>query len=66
MKTCTVCQQEFETKEELQQHLTAVHPEAADKPLNEDDLADNMDETREQTDAMVEEGERELEGTPTV
>jgi uncharacterized Zn finger protein (UPF0148 family) len=65
MNKCPICEKEFETEAELQEHLAAEHPEAAGGIADQPE--DGMDEAREQTDEMMEAGQAErAEETPTV
>jgi hypothetical protein len=60
MNKCPICEQEFGSEAELQEHTRTAHPEDAG-------AEQGMDEAREQTDEMTEEGEAErTQSTPTV
>jgi hypothetical protein len=60
MNNCPICEQEFESEAELQEHMRTAHPDDAGAEAG-------MDETREQADEMMEQGEKErVQGTPTV
>ena len=58
---CPICEEEFETEEELAEHVKTAHPETSER-VPADLPNDGMTETREHTDQMMEEGEKE--GTP--